>query len=179
MTGSPVEQAFHPTASGFRLLAPCAWRLAPFGLPPPSNEAKPPVQSRFVPQLTDRQSKLTIKPLALKKGSGAYIVWERRVLDTAKSKNGVLIRLTDERWAHITEEHCELAGLRFEVIETLENPSRILMGGKDELLAIGELTGGKHLVVVYREVQGDGFVITAFLTSKTRSLNRRTQVWPG
>ena len=24
------------------------------------------------------------------------------------SKNGVPIRLTDERWAHITEEHCEL-----------------------------------------------------------------------
>ena len=31
---------------------------------------------------------------------------------TVKSKNGVRIRLTDERWAHITEEHCELAGLR-------------------------------------------------------------------
>ena len=100
------------------------------------------------------------------------------MLDTARSKNGVLIRLTDERWAHITEEHSELAGLRLEVIETIENPSRILMGGKDELLAVRKLSGGKHLVVVYRELQSDGFVITAFLTSKTKSLKRRTQVWP-
>ena len=101
------------------------------------------------------------------------------MLDTARSKNGVLIRLTDERWAHITEEHSELAGLRLEVIETIENPSRILMGGKDELLAVRELSGGKHLVVVYRELQSDGFVVTAFLTSKTKSLNRRTPIWSG
>jgi hypothetical protein len=101
------------------------------------------------------------------------------VLDTVRSKNGVLIRLTDERWAHITEEHCELAGLRLEVIETVKSPSRILMGGKDELLAVRELSADKHLVVVYRELQSDGFVVTAFVTSKTRSLNRRTQVWSG
>ena len=70
------------------------------------------------------------------------------MLDTVRSKNGVLIRLTDERWTHITEEHCELAGLRLEVIETVENPSRILMGGKDELLAVRRLSADKHLVVV-------------------------------
>ena len=32
------------------------------------------------------------------------------------------IRLTDERWAHITEEHCELAGYRIEVLETVQYP---------------------------------------------------------
>ena len=100
------------------------------------------------------------------------------MLDTVRSKNGVLIRLTDERWAHITEEHCELAGLRLEVVETVENPSRIMMGGKDELLAVREVSGGKHLVVVHPELQSDGFVITAFLTSETKSLNRGTPIWP-
>lgn len=44
------------------------------------------------------------------------------MLEKVLSANGVLIRLTDERWAHITEEHCELAGLRLEVIETVANP---------------------------------------------------------
>ena len=100
------------------------------------------------------------------------------MLDTVRSKNGVLIRLTDERWAHITEEHCELAGLRLEVVETVENPSRIMMGGKDELLAVREVSGGKHLVVVHPDLQSDGFVITAFLTSETKSLNRGTPIWP-
>jgi hypothetical protein len=47
------------------------------------------------------------------------------VLEDILSKNGVPIRLTDERWAHITEEHCELAGLRLEVLETITDPSRI------------------------------------------------------
>ena len=101
------------------------------------------------------------------------------MLDSVPSKNGVLIRLTDERWAHITEEHCELAGLRLEVLETVGNPTRILTGGKDEWLAVREISRGKHLVVVYRELQSDGFIITAFLTSKTKSLDRRIQVWSG
>lgn len=94
------------------------------------------------------------------------------------SKRGVPIRLTDERWTHITEEHCELAGLRLEVLETVANPTRILEGGQGELLAVRELEPGKALVVVYRELAEDGFVITAFLTRRLKSLDRRTQLWP-
>lgn len=100
------------------------------------------------------------------------------MLETVLSKNGVLIRLTDERWVHITEEHCEIAGLRLEVLETVANPSRVLVGGKGELLAVRDISRGKHLVVVYRELKDDGFIITAFLTSKKKALNRRIQLWP-
>ncbi len=100
------------------------------------------------------------------------------MIDRVTSKNGVAIRLTDERWAHITEEHCELAGLRSEVVETVSQPERILLGGDGECLAIRELGAGKHLVVVYREQADDGFIITAFLTRRVRSLERRKQVWP-
>jgi hypothetical protein len=38
------------------------------------------------------------------------------MVDLVVSKQGVPVRLTDERWAHITEEHCELAGLRSDVV---------------------------------------------------------------
>ena len=100
------------------------------------------------------------------------------MLEKVLSKNGVPIRLTDERWAHITEEHCELAGLRLDVLETVVSPDRILSGNEGEFLAVGEITAGRHLVVVYRETEDDGFVITAFVTSKTKSLDRRVQVWP-
>jgi hypothetical protein len=88
------------------------------------------------------------------------------------------IRLTDERWAHITEEHCELAGFRLEVLETVAKPDRILAGGEGELLAVRELFPGKHLVAVYRELADDGFIITAFITSKIKALQRRKQLWP-
>jgi len=94
------------------------------------------------------------------------------------SIRGVPIRLTDERWAHITEENCELAGLRLEVLETVAKPDRVLSGWEDELLAVRELFPGKHLVVVYRELTDDGFIITAFLTSKIKALQRRKQIWP-
>ena len=97
---------------------------------------------------------------------------------TVPSVNNIPIRLTDERWAHITEEHCELAGLRLEVLETVTQPERILAGGEGEMLAIREQEPGKFLMVVYREMDADGFIITAFLTRRIHSLNRRQQLWP-
>ena len=100
------------------------------------------------------------------------------MIETVMSQNKIPIRLTDERWAHITEEHCELAGMRLEVLETIENSSRILAGGEEELLAVREIEKGKILVVVYRELTNDGFIITAFLTRRIKSLNRRKQIWP-
>jgi hypothetical protein len=100
------------------------------------------------------------------------------VLEKVFSKNGIPVRLTDERWAHITEEHCELAGLRLEVMETVANPVRILAGKGGELLAVREIGPGRYLVVAYREIEADGFIITAFVTSRMNSLNRRVQLWP-
>jgi len=94
------------------------------------------------------------------------------------SKNGIQIRLTEERWAHIIEGHPELKLKQTEVLNTIEHPERILTGNASELLAIREIEVGKWLVVVYKEVNEDGFIITAFLTRKIRSLNRRKQVWP-
>ena len=73
--------------------------------------------------------------------------------ESVSSKNGVPIRLTDERWAHITEEHGELTGLRPEIVETVANPTAIFAGNRSELLAVREVEPGKYLVVVYRESQ--------------------------
>jgi len=68
--------------------------------------------------------------------------------------------------------------MRLEVLNTVANPSRILRGGGGELLALREISKKRFLVVVYREFEDDGFVITAFITSRTRSFNRRKQLWP-
>ena len=100
------------------------------------------------------------------------------MIETILSKNGVPIRLTDERWAHITEEHCELAGQRLEVLGSIEDPDRILTGNEGEQMAVKKIADGANLVVVYRELEDDGFIITAFITSKAKWLNRREQIWP-
>ena len=96
-----------------------------------------------------------------------------------KSKNGVSIRLTMERWFHITEEHSEMAGYYFEVLETLQEPKAIYEGKGGESLAAKEIEPGKYLIVVYKEMgREDGFVITAFLTKRIKQIERRTKLWP-
>jgi hypothetical protein len=64
------------------------------------------------------------------------------------------------------------------VLESIENPERIIAGGAGELLAIRAQPDGRIFVVVYRELTNDGFVITAFLTRRAVSLSRRKQIWP-
>ena len=94
------------------------------------------------------------------------------------SKNGILIRLTEERWNHIINNHSELIDYKSEVLTTIENPDKILEGSQNELLAIKEIITGKYIVVVYRELLNDGFIITAYLTRRLRSLAKRKQLWP-
>lgn len=72
------------------------------------------------------------------------------MIGTALSKNGVPIRLTEERWFHIVENHDELAGLSDEVLMTVEYPDFIVKGWTDELLAVRRVNG-RYLVVVYKE----------------------------
>lgn len=54
------------------------------------------------------------------------------MVDRIVSKSGNTVRLTDERWAHITKEHGELAGLRVDVLETVSSHDRVLVGGDGE-----------------------------------------------
>lgn len=83
-------------------------------------------------------------------------------MDVVASKNSVPIRLTEERWFHITEEHSEMAGYYFEVLETVEEPEAIYEGKTGECISVREIEKGKYIVVVYRELsKEDGFVITA------------------
>lgn len=78
----------------------------------------------------------------------------------ATLKNGIIIRLTDERWSHIAEQYGELSDMQAAVLQTVELPERILEGGAGELMAVREIEAGKWLVVVYRETSDDGFIIT-------------------
>lgn len=90
-----------------------------------------------------------------------------RDVESAYSVNGVPIRLTYERWFHITENHDDLASYYFEVLEAVEKPDFIIMGNKGSLKATKNMGKNKWLVVVYREIpKEDGFVITAYFLNK-------------
>ena len=100
--------------------------------------------------------------------------------DGALSRNGVWVRLSAERWRHIATEHPELAAHRTVVLEAIAKADHVLEGYAGELLAVRRLDVSKVLVVAYREVEArDGFVITAFTTSRVTALfKRRRQLWP-
>ena len=99
-------------------------------------------------------------------------------MEYARSVNGVAIRLTSERWVHIVENHDDLAGKFYDVLEGIADPDVVLRGATDECLA---LRRGKpfDLVVIYRETSSaDGFVITAFQTSKSKQLiGTKKTIW--
>ena len=100
-------------------------------------------------------------------------------MEVIQSKNNVSIRLTKERWLHITEEHSEMAGYYFEVLETVEKPEVIYQGVTGENIAIKEIGEGKYIIVIYKETnEKDGFIITSFLTRKMKQFVRRIKLWP-
>jgi hypothetical protein len=66
------------------------------------------------------------------------------------SKNGFPIRLPDERWIHIVENHDDLAGHMDDVLEAIENPDFIIQGYNDASIALKEIRKDKFLAVVYK-----------------------------
>jgi hypothetical protein len=101
-------------------------------------------------------------------------------MDIAVSKNSIPIRLTPERWRHITTGHPEIADFYYEILETIENPKIIYEGNYGGLIAVSyeleELR--KFIVVIYKELSGmDGFVITAFVSNKEHKFERKNVIW--
>ena len=96
-------------------------------------------------------------------------------MDWVLSQGGVPIRLTEERWFHIVENHDDVAGYYDNVLDTVENPDLILKGYGSALIAVKGVARGKYLAVIYKEIsRDDGFIITAYFTSR---IARRSIQW--
>lgn len=97
------------------------------------------------------------------------------ILDTIKSMRGVPIRMTDERWDHIVEEHPNLSAYYDDILDAVEAPEYILRGhGKGG--RVGVISLGKMLLhVPYKEIgRTDGFIITAYLAD---DVNEHLIIW--
>jgi hypothetical protein len=100
-------------------------------------------------------------------------------MEIAVSVQGVPIRVTDERWLHIIEEHSELSGLFYDILETIQNPDAVYQGHYSELLAVKKMGKRKFLVAIYKVVlPEDGFLITAFMTTRANWFGKRKLLWP-
>jgi hypothetical protein len=59
-------------------------------------------------------------------------------MNIAWSVNGVPVRLTDERWRHIVENHDEIAGHYYEVLETIEEPEFVMVGNRGAFKSVSK-----------------------------------------
>jgi hypothetical protein len=93
---------------------------------------------------------------------------------------GLAIRLTDERLAHILE-HPEMVGMEPAMEEALLRPERVVVSFSDPearlyyRFYVGTRVGDKYLCVIVKVRDDDAFVLTAYLTDKVK---RGVQLWP-
>lgn len=90
-----------------------------------------------------------------------------------------IIRITYKQWSHILENHDYMAGQFNIVLETINSPDEIIQATTGEALALKKYqkTGisSKTCVSIYKEEQ-NGFLITAFLTSKPETLYKKAEI---
>ncbi len=103
------------------------------------------------------------------------------VLQSTTSVNGHTIRVTYKQWAHVTENHDYMSGNLDKVLESIAEPGRIVRGETGESLALRDYASTnitrKTCVVIYRD-EPDGFLITAFLTSKPQKVEQKGEtIW--
>lgn len=98
-------------------------------------------------------------------------------MDVAVSRNGVPIRLTEERWFHIVENHDEMAGRSDKVLSAIEAPDYVTQGYGNALVALKRMGRKKFMAVIYKETgMKDGFIITAFLTNRVQ-IDKEVVLW--
>ncbi|MFQ5710048.1 MAG: hypothetical protein ACE5HO_21545 [bacterium] len=102
-------------------------------------------------------------------------------LFSVRAVSGKVVRLPLRQWAHIVESHDYMIGNVELVRQTLESPDYIVSGFEGAKIALKSFSktsiSKKTCVTVFRENK-DGFVITAFLTSKpSKILNRGVVLW--
>ncbi len=101
-------------------------------------------------------------------------------MEIAISINKIPIRITKERWQHITLGHPEIAGFYYDILDTIETPDSIYEGKFGEIIATKHFMklNNKFVVVIYKEIsEQDGFVITAYLSNKLQEFIKRKKIW--
>ncbi len=100
-------------------------------------------------------------------------------METFFDHQGLALRLTDERLAHILD-HPEMIGLEDAISETLKQPEVVIRSAGDPATRLyyrfysRTPVGGKFVCVVVKEKPADAFVLTAYLTDKPK---KGTVLW--
>jgi hypothetical protein len=99
-----------------------------------------------------------------------------QILFEVVSKLGITVRITHRHWQLITEQkHLEIKGKEKEIIETLKDPIEIRLSRKDPAVHLYYQKSGKYFYcTVVKHLNGEGFIITAYLT---KNIKEGERVW--
>lgn len=87
------------------------------------------------------------------------------------------IRLTDERWQHISNNHPEMNDYKMSILQTISEPDAIYYCKYNELIAM-KSADNKYIIVIYKEIiPNNGFIITSFLTNKLNYFKNKKISW--
>jgi hypothetical protein len=95
------------------------------------------------------------------------------VIFALRSKLGKRVRLTQVQWEHITTRHRELRRQRTRIKRTLQDPDFVLYSQSDDNYQYYKFfprtpVTEKHLLVVVKHLNDEGFVLTAFFLRRIR-----------
>jgi len=99
----------------------------------------------------------------------------------AISKLGKRIRLTETQWNHIKGKHVEIDNQRAKMILTLEEPDFIYHDPAEENYHYYRNfketpVTEKHLLLIVKHLNDEGFIITAFFVPKIRTKGKVLQL---
>ena len=84
-------------------------------------------------------------------------------------KLGKRIGCTARHWESILKKHDSLTGLAEEVTNTLQHPRYVRLSKEDERVLLYYAPCRRYfLCVVCRHLNGEGFIITAYLTDRIK-----------
>jgi hypothetical protein len=97
---------------------------------------------------------------------------------SANSKLGRTIRVTQAYWDYIVSvKHSEVVGLEAEVLQALSSPSEVRRSKKDPFVYLYyRPIGNKFICVVTKHLNGEGFIVTVYLTRRVGS-TASERVW--
>ncbi|MBI5700594.1 DUF4258 domain-containing protein [Candidatus Saganbacteria bacterium] len=96
-------------------------------------------------------------------------MWEKIKFEI-NSALGCLIRTNSQHWNLITKiKHPEIDGKEKEVIESIKHPVEIRRSLKDRSVYLYyKKSGNYYYCVVVKHLNGEGFIITAYLTKNIK-----------
>jgi hypothetical protein len=100
------------------------------------------------------------------------------VIQTVSDVFGARVRLTEFAANHIAAEHPDVTLSAEGLLEVVARPDCVVEGPRGEYHAVRGTRPGKWIIVVYRSIGAEGFVITAFHVRRRRAFERWRKLWP-